>query len=340
MECSLQSTKDLSRAFGSEKDVPNEKLPPTLVYSGNWNGTLDSMKVINKKRGVVDGHKDPYSTLIRRYPACTGDMDKDDTIGEFEKADFPMIACTMALGLGQNWKRVRWVIIVGQGDPSCICQMMGRCGCDGKPGLVILFMEKKREFGLNTPEAIAKADKEDDDVRMNSLAITPICLRIAFSVDDLYSYIPMDRDDPNYLREESREEAEGFEKCRCSNCAPEDTEMILKNIGIMSNDNFDAFLDRPSDYVDPNPVQPTKKEATRGGKKTNTSGPNPVLDQFVVTLVNKFNTFFKDQYGKATSHTSLSHQKLKIVLLVVLSYLTTDVLWNTMRKAKLCLLKD
>ncbi|POW11097.1 hypothetical protein PSTT_05549 [Puccinia striiformis] len=154
------------------------------------------------------------------------------------------------------------------------------------------------------------------------------------------TYIPMDRDDPNYLREESREEAEGFEKCRCSNCAPEDTEMILKNIGIMSNDNFDAFLDRPSDYVDPNPVQPTKKEATRGGKKTNTSGPNPVLDQFVVTLVNKFNTFFKDQYGKATSHTSLSHQKLKIVLLVVLSYLTTDVLWNTMRKAKLCLLKD
>ncbi|POW11096.1 hypothetical protein PSTT_05548 [Puccinia striiformis] len=108
MECSLQSTKDLSRAFGSKKDVPNEKLPPTLVYSGNWNGTLDSMKVINKKRGVVDGHKDPYSTLIRRYPACTGDMDKDDTIGEFEKADFPMIACTMALGLGQNWKRVRW----------------------------------------------------------------------------------------------------------------------------------------------------------------------------------------------------------------------------------------
>ncbi|KAI7934380.1 hypothetical protein MJO28_017097 [Puccinia striiformis f. sp. tritici] len=280
MECSLQSTKDLSRAFGSEKDVPNQKLPPTLVYSGNRNGTLDWMKVINKKQGVVDGHKDPYNTLIRRYHACTGDMDKDDTIGEFEKADFPMIACTMmALGLGQNWKHVRRVIIVGRGDPSCICQMMGCCSRNGKPGLVILFMEKKRKFGLNTPEAIAKADKEDDDVRMDSLAIIPICLRITFSVDNLYGYIPMDQDNPNYLREESREEAEGFEKCRCSNCAPEETEMILKNIAIMLNDNFDAFLDRPSDYVNPNPVQPTKKEATRGGKKTNTSGPNPVLDQ-------------------------------------------------------------
>jgi hypothetical protein len=33
-------------------------------------------------------------------------LDKEDTVNGFEKKEFPMISCTMALGLGQNWKRV------------------------------------------------------------------------------------------------------------------------------------------------------------------------------------------------------------------------------------------
>ena len=112
-------------------------------------------------------------------------MDKEDTINGYEAGNFPCISCTMALGLGQNWKRVRRVIHMGRGDPSCICQMIGRCGRDGKPGLAVLFMERKRKFGLNSPEAIARADRESDDVRMDSFAITPVCLRIAISVDNL-----------------------------------------------------------------------------------------------------------------------------------------------------------
>ena len=91
----------------------------------------------------------------------------------------------MALGLGQNWKRVRRVIHIGRGDPSSICQMMGRCGRDGKVGLAVLFMEPKRKSGLNSEEVIKKADRQTDDVRMDSLAITPLCLRIAFSIDNL-----------------------------------------------------------------------------------------------------------------------------------------------------------
>ncbi|POW12128.1 hypothetical protein PSHT_04140 [Puccinia striiformis] len=298
MECSLQSTKDLLKMFGPEKDIPNQKLAPTLIYSGNRNATLDVMKVVNEARGIVNGHKNPHSNLIRRYHACTGNMEKDDTIGEFERADFPMISCTMALGLGQNWKRVRRVITMGRGDPSCICQMMGRCGRDGKPGLAILFMEKKRKFGLNTPEAIAKADKEEDDVRMDSLAMTPVCLRIAFSMDNSYGYIPMNRDDPNYLREEIREVDQGFAACQCSNCAPEEAEMLLKNMRITTMDNFDAMLDHPEHYVDSNPPQPSKGTSKRGGGKTNASGPIPVLDQFVVTLVDSFNNFFRNAYNR------------------------------------------
>jgi superfamily II DNA/RNA helicase len=63
--------------------------------------------------------------------------------------------------------------------------MIGRCGRNGKTGLAILFVEPKQKFGLNTLEAIKKADKQSNDTRMDSLAITPVCLRIAFAIDNL-----------------------------------------------------------------------------------------------------------------------------------------------------------
>ncbi|KAA1079365.1 ATP-dependent DNA helicase sgs1 [Puccinia graminis f. sp. tritici] len=283
MECSLKSTRDLRLMFGAEEDLANAKLPPTLIYSGTRNATLQVMKVVNQARGIENGHEDADSTLIRRYHACTGDMDKEDTIGGYEQGEFPMISCTMALGLGQNWKRVRRVVHMGRGDPSSICQMMGRCGRDGKPGLAILFMEPKRRFGLNTIEAISKGDKQTDDVRMDS-----------------YGYIPMDRDDANYLREEIRELDEGFAVCKCSNCAPEEAKMLRNNMRIIDNDNIESSLDHPELLIDPNSDQLIKQKQTRQAKKK-TCVQNPVIAQFAVTLVENFNAFFKDTYGKARS---------------------------------------
>ncbi|KNE90859.1 hypothetical protein PSTG_15725, partial [Puccinia striiformis f. sp. tritici PST-78] len=55
----------------------------------------------------------------------------------------------MALGLGQNWKRVRKVVHMGKGDPASTSQMIGRCGRDGRPGLAVLFVEKTRRKGKN-----------------------------------------------------------------------------------------------------------------------------------------------------------------------------------------------
>jgi superfamily II DNA helicase RecQ len=183
---SLKSTHDLLEMFGPQDDTPNECLPPTLVYSGTQNATLQVMKVINHARQTTTGKFNPNSTLIRRYHSCTGDLDKEDTVNGFEKKEFPMISCTMALGLGQNWKRVCRVFHMGRGDPSSICQMMGCCGRDGKPGIAVLFMEPKRWFGINNTNAVTKPNKQLDDTRMDCLAITPMCLRIAFSMDNLY----------------------------------------------------------------------------------------------------------------------------------------------------------
>ncbi|OAV96362.1 hypothetical protein PTTG_26366 [Puccinia triticina 1-1 BBBD Race 1] len=249
MKSSLKSANDLLPMFGRKEDIKSSKIVPTLIYSGTRNATFQVMKVVNKARGTSGEEYNP---------------DKD-TINGYEAGNFPCISCTMALGLGQNWKRVRRVIHMGRGDPSCICQMIGRCGRDGKPGLAVLFMERKRKFGLNSPEAIARADRESDDVRMDSFAITPVCLRIAISVDNLYGYIPMDHNDLNYIREEAREEEEGFPTCRCSNCAPEEAKLLMAKMKEM---NIKL---------------------------------SPLMQNLTSTLVDQFNKFFADLYGKSRS---------------------------------------
>jgi hypothetical protein len=75
---------------------------------------------------------------------------------------------------------------MGRGNPSSIVQMVGRCGQDGNNGLGLLLMEPKRPRGKNSLAAFEKGHQEEDD-RMDALAVTPICLRIALTVDNQLS---------------------------------------------------------------------------------------------------------------------------------------------------------
>ncbi|PLW26394.1 hypothetical protein PCANC_27792 [Puccinia coronata f. sp. avenae] len=298
MESLLKSPDDLLEMFGPQDQIPNKSLPPTLVYSSTQNATLQVMKVINQAHGTPTGKFNPNSTLICRYHSCTRDLDKEDTVNGFKKKEFPMISCTMALGLGQNWKRVCRVFHMVRGDPSCICQMMGLCGRNSKPGLAVLFMEPKRRFGINKIEAVTKADKQMDDTRMDCLAITPMCLRIAFSMDNLYGYIPTNRDNPNYMKEEQQEINEGFPLCKCSNCAPKEAEMLQKKMSVMDIDNFVALLDQPESFPDPELVP--KKKRCAGGHKNHTEAPKELTNELAVVLVVEFKTFLCEKYGTAT----------------------------------------
>jgi superfamily II DNA helicase RecQ len=106
-------------------------------------------------------------------------------VDQFAKEEFPIISATMALGLGQNWKRVRMVAHMGRGDPAQIAQMIGRCGRDSRDGLALLFMEKNRRSGKNSVDQFRMGSAQSDDDRVDALAITPVCLRIAFSLDNL-----------------------------------------------------------------------------------------------------------------------------------------------------------
>ena len=135
--------------YSRESEIPDRDLLPTLIYSGTRKATLNVISVLNRARGKKKDEYNSKSQFVRRYHACTGDEDKSDCVKAFEKEDFPIFSSTMALGLGQNWKRVRCVVHMGRGDPSTISQMVGRCGRDGKPGLALLFMERNRNKGKN-----------------------------------------------------------------------------------------------------------------------------------------------------------------------------------------------
>jgi superfamily II DNA helicase RecQ len=110
------------------------------------------------------------STFARK-----GNIKKLQKTNRFAAGDFPVVSCTMALGLGQNWKRVQSVIHVGQGDPASICQMIGRCG-RGSPGLAILFVELNCRSGKNSVEEFTEPTHQTNDEHMDALAVTPVCL--------------------------------------------------------------------------------------------------------------------------------------------------------------------
>ncbi|POW00185.1 hypothetical protein PSTT_13303 [Puccinia striiformis] len=192
------------------------KLPDkTLVMlrgNSHWLSAPDdqSLEVLDKARGSGDAAEDPDSTFARRFHSITGNLGKVDVAEDFGAGKFPIVSATMALGLGQNWSRVRSVIHMGRGDPAAICQMLGRCGRDGRPGVAIMFVEKTRVGGKNQIHQILDGFEQSDDDRMDGLAITPVCLRIAFSLDTKLGYIPMSFKDSGYLKEKAREESEGF----------------------------------------------------------------------------------------------------------------------------------
>jgi superfamily II DNA helicase RecQ len=89
---------------------------------------MQVLKVISIARGTPGGENNPNDSFARRYHSCTGDLTKVDVIDGFAGDQVAVISCTMALGLGQNWKRVRMVAHVGQGNPALLFQMIGRCG--------------------------------------------------------------------------------------------------------------------------------------------------------------------------------------------------------------------
>lgn len=181
----VSSCEDLLRVIPSRKDVPDKDLAQMLVYSGTQNDTLASLRMIHKARGTPQDSENGRSPFAQRFHACTGPKDKKDRIDDYADGKFRCMACTMALGMGQNWSCCRWVIVLGDGDPADTLQMLGRCGRDQRPGLGIIFLPEDRKGGRNTIEAFDGLEVQSDDDRMDALRKTRCCLRAAFTVDTM-----------------------------------------------------------------------------------------------------------------------------------------------------------
>lgn len=187
MKYPLKTAKDLDQFFGPANLVPDQDLPPTLIYSGTQNGTLETLRAVNLARGQTENSLNGLSTCARRFHAATGPDDKRDRCDHFVGRSFPIMCCTMALGLGQNWNIVRRVLVMGQMEPATVAQMVGRCGRDGRPGVGVLLVEENRS-GVGSKNQVidfGEVERMSDDERMDALAITPVCLRVAMAVDNM-----------------------------------------------------------------------------------------------------------------------------------------------------------
>ncbi|POW00163.1 hypothetical protein PSHT_13221 [Puccinia striiformis] len=304
MQSSLGSCNDLKRVFGPRTMIPDDQIPATLIYSPTRNLTWQALKAINESREIRGGHHDPASPFARRFHSTTGDLDKFDIIEGFEQSNFPVVSCTMALGLGQNWKRVQRVVHLGRGDPSSICQMIGRCGRgDDNPGLGIMFVEKNRRTGKNkisdfpNHRAFENGYIPSDDDRMDALAITPVCLRVAFALDNMLGYIPLSNDDPNVISEKNREANNGFARCLCSNCEPESAEDLVLGLKYLSIANFKPNIVNPElDFLLPVLPLPPKLTQPRSciNKKTGSAPLDGELENLAVELVKWFAGYYKE----------------------------------------------
>lgn len=109
-----------------------------------------------------------------------------DQIADYAAGNFRVMSCTMALGMGQNWDCCWYVVVMGDGDPSSTLQMLGRAGRDRRPGLGLMFWEEKRAGGRNSVKEFDGLTLQTDNDRLDAdLRITPVCLRIAFKVDNM-----------------------------------------------------------------------------------------------------------------------------------------------------------
>lgn len=157
-----------------------------LIYLGTRNATSTVSRVVCGARGTPDDTRDGNSRCVRKYHSAIGDKDKIVQAEEFGKGEFPIFSCTLALRLGQNWKHVKIMVIMGAMDPSESNQMGGRAGRRKEDcGLVIIFVQPSMPGCANLIEDIEVSDFMTNEDRMNVFRSTPCCLRVVYALDTL-----------------------------------------------------------------------------------------------------------------------------------------------------------
>ncbi|KAH9823039.1 hypothetical protein DFH28DRAFT_1118395 [Melampsora americana] len=243
---------DVQRLFAPRSVIPDLMIPRTLLYSNTQNETLATHQAIHHARDTLADRYNGKSSCVRRFHAVTGSKDKVQHLEDYSEGKVAIMACTMAVGMGCDWPHTRRVITVGRMDPSTSVQMLGRCVRDGRPGVGIMMVEAKRSSGKNAPSHFVTPFKMTDNDRMDAMAITPVCLRIAFQVDNVIGHVPLSESDPFYVQEKRRQQDSSMRPCLCSNCRPDLVSMVIEQQPHLTHHNFDLWMTATS--VGPTPV--------------------------------------------------------------------------------------
>ncbi|OAV93874.1 hypothetical protein PTTG_05012 [Puccinia triticina 1-1 BBBD Race 1] len=125
MTDSIQSCDDILKLYGPKEDNPDEELVPSLIYTGTRQRTLQVLEALDRARGTLGNHLNPCNSLACRYHACTGELDKQDTILDFAQENVPILSCTLALGMG--WSDDAGMMVV-LGWPSYLSSQTAQKG--------------------------------------------------------------------------------------------------------------------------------------------------------------------------------------------------------------------
>ncbi|KNZ63897.1 hypothetical protein VP01_1087g5 [Puccinia sorghi] len=158
-------------AFTGFMQGPPPSLFPTLIYPCTGHMTWKVLQVLD----LAQGNSGKNMRM----------GNKQNLIEDFSAVKVPIISSTLALGMGQNWRSVRQVIHLKQSGLPLICQMLGRAGRDGNPALTLLFMEPTRKGGKNCSSEFCSWTIDAAKDQMDALACTPVCLRVAFAVENM-----------------------------------------------------------------------------------------------------------------------------------------------------------
>ncbi|KAA1108869.1 hypothetical protein PGT21_027936 [Puccinia graminis f. sp. tritici] len=127
--------------------------------------------------------------------------------------------------------------------PICAWRAVWRA----REGLACVYQPPK-----NSIDDFEGIKEQTDDIRMDALAVTPVCLRIAFALDNRKGHIPMSTNDSDYIEEKIHETNNGFPNCRCSNCMPQEAIQLYDNMRELTAENFSDAVTLPSE-----PQRPT-----------------------------------------------------------------------------------
>ncbi|KAH9809151.1 P-loop containing nucleoside triphosphate hydrolase protein [Melampsora americana] len=243
---------DVQHFFAPRSVIPDSMIPQTLLYSNTQNQTLATHQAIHHARETLADRFDGKSLCVRRFHAVTGSKDKVQHLEDYSEGKVAIMACTMAVGMGCDWPHTRRVITVGRMDPSTSVQMLGRCGRDGRPGVGIMMVEAKRASGKNQASEFITPFKMTDNDRMDAMAITPVCLCIAFQVNNVIDHVPLSEKDPFYVQEKRRQQDSSMRPCLCSNCRPDLVSMVIAQQPHLTHNNFDHWMTATS--IGPTPV--------------------------------------------------------------------------------------